>query len=556
MLEQLHVKNIALISEVDIVFSRGLHILSGETGAGKSILLGALHLALGGRAGKDMLRHSKEEALVEAVFRVTTRHQKDELKRLGVEDCGDEVILTRKLTETRSIAKINGEMVPAVRLKQVGEVFLDICGQQEHQSLTNPRRHLELLDEFARAEVLPQKEAVKEAFLRYEAKKKEWESSQLNEAQRLREMSFLEHEIHEIEEAGLLVGEDDTLEADFRRLGSSRRIMDALSLVYQNTSGVSELMGRSIRELHGIGGLDASVDDFQIQLGEIDSLLGDFNRDVSQYMADAEFDEEAFTRVQLRLNEVNRLKDKYGQTVEDVLAALEEKKTRLKQLQSYETYQRQLKKELDECQDVLEARSGLLSQTRKSFAGELGRQMQQALLHLNFLDVAFDIKFERLNHYTKDGFDYAEFMLRTNPGEPMKPLKDIASGGELSRVMLAFKTVLAKQDEVRTLIFDEIDAGISGRTAQAVSEKLNLAAKEHQVICITHLPQIAAMADCHYLIEKEVVEQETVSSIRLLSRDESIRELARMLGGTEITQRVLENAKEMKELAQQQKQQV
>lgn len=558
MLENLHVKNLALIQEEDITFLDGLHILSGETGAGKSIILGALNLALGGKVAKEMLRDNQEEALVEVVFRVTTDSQRKRLADLEIEAYEDEVIVSRKITDTRSVARINGETVPAMKLKQVGSIFLDIHGQQEHQSLSQKRKHLELLDEFAKTEVQPQKQAVKVAYKTYVEKQKEWDASHMDEAQRLREISFLQHEIAEIQGAQLKPGEDEALEAQYRKLNNGRKIMDALSLTHQSTAGnegASDLVGRGIRELHSIAGLDESIDEMQQMLSDIDGLLNDFNRELSQYMSDAEFDEETFAGIEQRLNEINRLKDKYGTSIEDILAALEQKQARLEQLEQYGSYLEDLQRELRESEETLEARSTALSETRQTFAETLCRQVQQALLDLNFLDVAFAMDFQRLDRYSADGFDEAEFMIRTNPGEPLKPLKDIASGGEMSRVMLAIKTVLAENDDIDTLIFDEIDAGISGRTAQAVSEKLSLVARNHQVICITHLPQIAAMADHHYLIEKEVVGNGTISSIQALSYFDSVQELARMLGGTAITQTVLDNAKEMKDLAMSRKEQ-
>lgn len=556
MIENLHVKNFALIEEEEITFLDGLHILSGETGAGKSIILGALGLALGGKVSKDMLRDNGEEALVEVVFRITDEAQRAKLREWEIEDEDDQIILSRKLTEARSVAKINGETVPATKLRQVGSLFLDIYGQQEHQSLSQKRRHLELLDEYIRAEADPVKHQVKEAYDRYIRKQKEWDKSHMDEAQRAREISLLEHEVAEIEGAHLRPHEDEELEMQYKRLSHGRKIMDALSLVHQNTSGsdgASDRIGRSLREFHAILDLDPKIDEMQNMLGEIDGLLGDFNRQISQYLSDAEFDEGVFLQVEQRLNEINRLKDKYGTDLEAVQKALEEKRERLAQLESYGTYLQELEEDLKRQQQLLEESSSVLSDLRKKGATKLCQEVQQALLDLNFMDVAFSMDFRRLDHYGIDGYDEAEFLISTNPGEPLKPLKDIASGGEMSRVMLAIKTVLAANDGIDTLIFDEIDAGISGRTAQAVSEKLHVVAKNHQVICITHLPQIAAMADHHYLIEKAVVGQATVSSIQALSYFDSVRELARMLGGAAITQAVLDNAKEMKDLAMAQK---
>ena len=553
MLENLHVKNLALIEEEDITFLDGLHILSGETGAGKSIILGALGLALGGKVSKDMLRDPGKEALVEAVFRITRDSQRKQLAELDIEPYDDEVILSRKITESRSVAKINGEMVPAIKMKEVGDIFLDIHGQNDHQSLLHKKKHLEMLDEYAKNEVGPLKERMQTAYKTYAAKQQEWKEANQLDGDREREISFLEYEIKEITEANLEIGEDARFENQYRRLSNSKRIMEALSEAYQQTSGsdgASEQVGRAVQRLHQILSYDEALEPMFESLNYIDSLLSDFNRDLSQYMAEAEFDEEMFAQIDGRLNEINRLKDKYGATIEDILATKQEKEDRLEKLMHHEAYLAKLTQALNDAKKEAEDAAFALSGMRKRYAKELSGKVEEALMDLNFLDVHFSMEFLQTDHIGADGYDDAQFMIRTNPGEPIRPLKDIASGGEMSRIMLAIKTVLAEHDDIDTLIFDEIDAGISGRTAQAVSEKLHLVAKEHQVICITHLPQIAAMADHHYLIQKDVVGNETISSIEALSYHDSIKELARMLGGTTITQTVLDNAKEMKDLAQ------
>lgn len=556
MLENLHVKNLALIEEEDITFLDGLHILSGETGAGKSIILGALGLALGGKVSKEMLRDGDKEALVEAVFRVTRESQRKQLATLDVEPYDDQIILSRKITESRSVAKINGEMVPAVKMKQVGDIFLDIHGQNDHQSLLHKKKHLEMLDEYAKSEVQPLKERMHTAYKKYAQKQQEWQDADRMDGDREREISFLEYEIHEIADANLQVGEDERFESQYRRLSNSKRIMEALGEAQQMSAGAdgaSDQIGRAIQRLHQVVVYDEALSPMLDSLSDIDSLLSDFNRDLSQYMSEAEFDEELFAQIDGRLNEINRLKDKYGSTIEQIIAAKEEKEERLQKLQHYEAYLAKLSEECKQAKKEAEDAAFALSSMRQHYAKELSKKVEDALLDLNFLDVHFSMEFLQAEKIGMDGYDDAQFMIRTNPGEPIRPLKDIASGGEMSRIMLAIKTVLAEHDDIDTLIFDEIDAGISGRTAQAVSEKLHLVAKEHQVICVTHLPQIAAMADHHYLIQKDVIGNETISSIEALSYHDSIKELARMLGGTTITQTVLDNAKEMKELAQQKK---
>lgn len=557
MLVNLHVKNLALIEEEDIEFKEGLNILSGETGAGKSIILGAMNMALGQKVQKEMLRNNESEAMVEVVFRVTDDVQRAQLAKIEVEPYDDEVILTRKITDSRSVAKINGETVPALKMKQVGDIFLDIHGQHEHQSLLHKKKHMELLDQYGQAQLAQEKIQLKECYQSYMAKKKELEESSMDDGERMRELSFLEHEVEEIQEAHLVAGEDEQLETDYRRMSNGRKIMDALSEAYQQTgdmNAASDQVGRAVRELRIVEEYDENISQLATAVSDIDNLLNDFNRDLSEYMTRTEFDQEQFKQVEDRLNEVNHLKTKYGKTIEDVLQALEDKEARINKLRAYDEYLEQLRSEVDQLEQQVEQFSSKISDIRKAYASRLAVLVQNALADLNFLDVKFEMAFSRLDHYTQEGYDDAEFMISTNPGEPMKPLSKVASGGEMSRIMLALKTVLAENDSIDTLIFDEIDSGISGRTAQSVSEKMSLVARNHQVICITHLPQIAAMADCHFLIEKAVRGQATISSIHALNHDDSIEELARMLGGTAITDAVINNAREMKELADQFKQ--
>ncbi len=551
MLQSLHIKNFALIEEEEITFLEGLHILSGETGAGKSILLGALGLALGAKAEKGVLRDEDEEALVEAVFRISRPEQRVALEEMELPIYDDEVILTRRISATRSVAKINGESIPAARLKEVGNLFLDIHGQHEHQSLLSKKKHLELIDEFAGAELAAVKSQVKEAYAQYSAKEKELTAADLDPSARLREISFLEHEIAEIEGARIVLGEDEILEADYKRLANGKKILEAVAVAFAQTGegAAADGVSRALRELMNVSDYDPKLADLVSTLTDVDSLLSDANRQMSDYLSDGAFDSAGFEQIEGRLNAINRLKDKYGRTLEDVLAALAEKQERVVKLKGYEDYLAQLKEDLTKLEAVLESQSQELSTLRQATAKELCAKVTTHLQELNFLDVRFTMEFAQLPNYTANGFDDPEFVIGLNPGEPMGPLKDVASGGEMSRIMLAIKTVLAENDGIDTLIFDEIDSGISGRTAQAVSEKLALVAKKHQVICITHLPQIAAMADQHYLIEKDVVGGATLSSIQALPYHDSIKELARMLGGRDLTQAVLDNAKEMKELA-------
>ena len=551
MLQNLHVKNLALIDETEVEFGPGLNILSGETGAGKSIIIGSINLALGEKVQKEMLRDNGEAALVELIFFVEDADTIEAIRALDIEMEDDTVILSRKITGGRAIGRINGEAVSASKMKAVASLLIDIHGQHEHQSLLSKKKHLEILDTFAKEVLGDKKEKLAQCFQEYRKLKDELEHANLDGEERARELSFLEYEVKEIEEAQLTVGEDEELEAVFRKYSNGKKIMDAVGAANAATSeddeSASERIGRALRELSSVSGYDERVKEMEEQLTEIDNLLSDFNHELASYLSDEEFDEETFYETEKRLDLINHLKSKYGNTIADILKYCEEKAERIAVLNDYDAYLAGLQKNVSEKEKQLEQLSKKISDIRKKESKKLTESIKNALLDLNFLDVQFTMEFAETD-YTANGIDDAQFLISTNPGEPVKPLGKVASGGELSRIMLAIKTVMAS-DKIGTLIFDEIDSGISGRTAQMVSEKMNVLGRSHQIICITHLPQIAAMADSHFLIEKSVENQATVSKIHKLTDEESVEELARMLGGVEITDTVLENAREMKQMA-------
>ena len=551
MLQNLHVKNLALIDETEVEFGPGLNILSGETGAGKSIIIGSINLALGEKVQKEMLRDNGEAALVELIFFVEDADTIEDIRALDIEMEDDTVILSRKITGGRAIGRINGEAVSASKMKAVASLLIDIHGQHEHQSLLSKKKHLEILDTFAKEALGDKKEKLTQCYQEYCKLKDELEHANLDGEERARELSFLEYEVKEIEEAQLTVGEDEELEAVFRKYSNGKKIMDAVGAANAATSeddeSASERIGRALRELSSVSGYDERVKEMEEQLTEIDNLLSDFNHELASYLSDEEFDEETFYETEKRLDLINHLKSKYGNTIADIIKYGEEKEERINVLNDYDAYLAGLQKNVSEKEKQLEQLSKKVSDIRKKESKKLTESIKNALLDLNFLDVQFTMEFAETD-YTANGIDDAQFLISTNPGEPVKPLGKVASGGELSRIMLAIKTVMAS-DKIGTLIFDEIDSGISGRTAQMVSEKMNVLGRNHQIICITHLPQIAAMADSHFLIEKSVENQATVSKIHKLTDEQSVEELARMLGGVEITDTVLENAREMKQMA-------
>ncbi len=552
MLTGIHVKNLALIDEIEVDFSQHLNILTGETGAGKSIVIGSVNAALGKKISRDMIRKGASDALVELFFDVKDPKALDYLDRIQVPVEGGQVIVSRRITPSRSVSRINGEIVSAQTIKALGEMLVDIHGQHEHQSLLHKHHHLEILDFFSKKVLKDKKEKLAQAYDTYTSVKKELERAVVDEDQRRRDISFLEFEIDEIQSAHLSEGEDDELAALYRKMSNSRQIMEGVSAAYHLTgydSGAGDATGRALRELSAVADYDEGLSDFCRQLEDIDNLINDFNRELSGYMSGLTFDNEQFQEVEQRLDLINNLKAKYGDTIPKILKYQQENQEKLEKLKNYDVYLDELKTRKEKALGELEEISGQVSKIRQEQGRILADEITKALRDLNFLDVRFGWRFEKLPDYTRNGIDDAQFIISTNPGEDMKPLTQVASGGELSRIMLAIKSVLADVDSIETLIFDEIDTGISGRTAQKVSEKLAVIARKHQVLCITHLPQIAAMADNHYRIEKEPKGALTTTHITLLDHEMMVEEIARLLGGVEITDTVLENAREMKSLA-------
>ena len=553
MLQNLHVKNLALIDEAEVEFTEGLNILSGETGAGKSIIIGSINLALGEKVPKELLRDNDDTAFVELVFYVDNPEVLEEIRGLGIEVEDETIILNRKITSGRAIARINGEAVSASRLKEVAALLIDIHGQHEHQSLLHKKKHLEILDAYAKDALGDRIERLSRCYHEYRKLEEEWANASMDSEERSRELSFLQYEVDEIQQASLRVGEDEELEQLYRKFSNGKKRMDAVNMAYAavgaEDGNASERIGRALRELSAVAQYDEKVAGLEEQLADIDNLLADVSHEMAAYLSDEEFDDETYFETEKRLDLINHLKSKYGTTIEAILTACQEKTDRINILNDYDEYLNQLSTKKNQKKQELDDLCEQVSKLRKKESVKLCIAIQESLKELNFLDVRFTMEFVRTQDYTALGTDDVEFMISTNPGEPVKPLGKVASGGELSRIMLAIKTVMAESDDIATLIFDEIDSGISGRTAQMVSEKMNLIAKNHQIICITHLPQIAAMADSHFLIEKSVEHQSTYSRIKRLKEEESIEELARMLGGVEITDTVMQSAREMKQMA-------
>lgn len=554
MLQNLHVKNLALIDESEVDFGPGLNILTGETGAGKSILMGSVNLALGGKYSADMLRNGASGGLVELTFTVEDERIREKLKAMDIFPEGDMITLSRRLMEGRSVSRINGETVSMGTLKEAASLLIDIHGQHDNQTLLSRKNHLALLDLYAGAEVRPVKERMAEVYRTYQEISRQLEESSLDDESRRRELSLAEFEVNEIEEAAPVQGEDEELEELYRRMTESRKVTEAVAEAYQYTAedssaNASDCLSRAIRAFQEISDFDETASQLYSQLLDADSLLNDFNRELSEYAKSFEFSDEEFKETEDRLNLINHLKAKYGKTVSDILAYCGKKKQRIEELNDYDAFIKNLKERREQALANVETVSAKLHKIREKCAAVFAEEIKKQMQELNFMDTRLEMRLTDTGRYSANGRDEAEFYIALNPGEPLRSLANIASGGELSRIMLAVKTVLADEEDTPTLIFDEIDAGISGITADKVGEKLRLIGRSRQVICITHLPQIAAAADVHFLIEKSAQGNSVATGIRRLDLEDSVRELARILGGSKVTKNILESAREMKELA-------
>lgn len=553
MLVSLHVKNVALIDEVEIYFNKGLNILSGETGAGKSIIIGSINLALGERAGTDLIRTGSSFAFIELVFQINNQAQIKSMQEMDIpiEDDGI-ILLQRRIMPGRSVCKVCGEIMPVKKVRDLASFLIHIHGQTETQTLFDLNKQREFVDLYAGIEIEQELILFKKLHEKHVELKKKVEEFNKDERISMKEFDLANYELNEIDKAELKIGEDETLESSYRKMENNKKIMDGLedaSLLLNEEDGVLERSARILRALRAVIVFDEEVEKIFKIINDADGIFSDASREISEYIENSEFLQESFFEVENRLNLINHLKDKYGNTIEKILDYKESLEETIERLTNKDRYLEEHKEKLFLVETELIKKAEIISKVRQKYAIKLEEAINISLMDLNFQTANFKIAIEKKENCMSYGQDEIVFMISTNPGEPVKPLSMVASGGELSRIMLALKTAMAKNEAIESIIFDEIDAGVSGKTAWKVAEKLGKVAKVQQVICITHLPQIAAMADVHYLIEKTSTEDSTRTNIRELPESESLIELARMLGGENITTAAKENAKEMKILA-------
>lgn len=564
MLRELVIRHFAIIEAVHLQFDHGFHVLTGETGAGKSILIDALGLIIGGRASTDFVRHGEGKAEIEAVFELEQSHPaRPSLLEWGFdgEDL-DQVIVRREISAAgKSTCRINGRMVTLSLLKKIGHFLIDISGQHEHQSLLSTDKHLEWLDHFGGKDLLRLRKEYEQIYEAYEELYRQLEQLRKSQRDLARRLDLLKFQVGEIESAALTPGEDEELEQERNRLSHAEKLMLHSARAYENLNGEQgglTLIQEAISHLEQIAEMDKSLQSILDLAQTAYYQLEEASHEIACYKDDFEFDPERLYEVEERLHLIRQLKRKYGDDIEEILAYGKQVEKELRVLENREETEAKLVHKMEGLRGQLEKLAQELTQKRKKAAIQLKARVETELNDLNMGSTVFHVAFlhepEQKQRFYSHGQDKMEFQIAPNPGEPLKPLARIASGGELSRLMLALKCIFAEVDQVHTLIFDEIDTGVSGRTAQAIAEKIAFLSRKYQVLCVTHLPQVACMADCHLYISKEVLQAKTRTRVEKLDREGRTLELARMLGGVEVTSTTRNHAQEMLRLAEEAKQ--
>lgn len=554
MLTNIHIENYALIDCLDIDINEGLNIITGETGAGKSIILGAIGAALGAKINPDVIRAGEEYSFISVSFHINDADKLKALTELDAVDLSDgDIIVTRKILPARSVFKINGVTVSAAQVRSLSSLIIDMHSQRDNLLLLKTENQLKLVDSFGDDEFRKLMDRQKSLYEEYTECNSKLANIGDDASLREREISLLQYEIKEIEEASLTVEEDEELEEKFSKMSYlekiRRGVAESLQSLESGDVNSIDLLGTAIKSLGDAINYDKDLVQIYDALKEAESILSDASGDLYSYIENNEMDEEEFARITNRIDLYNTLKRKYNGSVKGILEALDEKIERLDTLINSDEYITKLKDRINELIDEMNQVCQSLHDKRVGIAEHLQSLIMSEMTDLNFNNVQFLIEVRKNDTFSSNGYDSVEFLISLNSGEDVKPLKNIASGGEISRIMLAIKSVIADRDITGTMIFDEIDTGISSRTAQYVAEKMHNISKSHQIICITHLPQIAAMADTHFYVYKEVSDNKTITCMRELDEESQINELARFLGGSKITENVMENAKEMKQLA-------
>lgn len=555
MLVELNIKNFAIIEELKINFTKGLNIITGETGAGKSILIEAVGIILGSRSSREYIQSGYERAILEGVFYIedlsTIKPILDEYRI----DMGEDnlLIITKEIYQNSpSLSRVNGRNLTLNMLKKITHKLVDIFGQHEHQSLLDISNHQVLVDSFGDKRFLELKESIKNVYTKWSYQRNKLKRYSMDSSERDREIDILKFQIQEIDEARLTNEDESDIENEYRKLSNieeiSQGIQKTLSYINNesyNNYGILDLMNKIISEINNVKKSDENLGDFYKQFQGINFELQDLYGQLRNYLDNIDVNAERLAFLADRINIVNKLKKKYGNTIDKILLFRDGIEKRLNELLNFEKEYEKTKKELENLEEELQNISNQLTMERKKLSLILQEKVKEELNTLNMKDIKFKVDFQESHQYSSEGKDTIEFLISTNPGEGLKPLVKIVSGGEMSRIMLAFKSIIAFSDEIPTLIFDEIDTGISGRTAQIVGEKIHSISRNHQIICISHLPQIAALADSHFSIDKIMLKDRTISTVTKLSEEERIKEMARLLGGVNLTSTTIKHAEEM-----------
>lgn len=562
MLLELSIKNFAVIKEITIPFHKGLTILTGETGAGKSILIDAIGLLLGGRGSSDYIRHGCKKAEIEGLFEFEVNSPAVKvLNEHGIEYEEHLVVVRREITEKgKSLCRINGRLIPQSIMRELGPWFITVHGQHEHHSLMQEERHIQWLDSYGEDQLQTTLKEYSRIYKRYLQLKSELDYMSTNEREMVQRIDMLRFQWKEIVEGSLEPGEDEQLLMERKRLSGGEKMAKGIETAYYSLSGEQrgiDWLANAIENVEPLLTYDSSLEELHKTLEEAYYQVEEVARSLRQLQDEVQFDPERLSFIESRLDEINRLKRKYGKSVDEILEYAASIEDELEKMENRENRIEELQKKVEETGQDLAIEARELSEIRKRVAMQLAFFIEKELKDLHMSRTQFEIAItrepdekgisingEKVRIHPK-GIDQVEFMISPNPGEPLRPLARIASGGELSRIMLAMKTILAHSENIDTLIFDEVDTGVSGRTAQAIAEKLNRVANRRQVLCVTHLPQVASMADTHLHIVKHMGENETETRVKELNEDEKAVELARMLGGVEVTDKTLEHAKEM-----------
>ncbi len=559
MLVELNINNFAIIEDMNVKFTRGLNVLTGETGSGKSIIIEALGIILGGRGTRNLIQSGKDKALLQALFILDNEKTSEILKKYGIEIEEDGLILfTREISRSSpSISRINGSTVTLSVLRELSTSIIDIFAQKEHQSLLDMNNHRKIIDSFGDREHRELLKKIKEEYYKFNKLKNKLEGIDMDPIQRERELEFLKFQLEEIVEADLSLEDDDKLEEEFNKINNISSIQEGVNTVisYVNnddfeTACILDLVNESLALLETSVKMDINLKDILERFKNINYEIQDINLELNSYVNSLDLNEEKLFLLTSRIDTVNGLKKKYGNTVREILSYQEKIEAELELLLNYEKELEKLEAELELSRQILVELSNRLKLKRIQTASFLEEEISKQLMDLNMEGVKFKVDIAALDIPTASGMDRIEFLISTNIGEDLKPLSEIVSGGEMSRIMLGFKNILAEYDAIPTMVFDEIDTGISGRTAQVVGEKISKIAQKHQVIAITHLPQITALADSHYLIDKKSNDQRVISNVYKLDEEERILELARLLGGVDVTETTLNHAREMISMSQ------